>query len=128
MPPTTQDVLSIDDDHVVQLMITHALEDGSARFTAAMTGHEGLALATQAPFDVILLDLGLPDIDGFEVLRQLRSNERTHSIPVIFLTAQHSTEDKVRGFEMGAVDYITKPFELAELRARVRAQLRTLAL
>jgi len=106
-------------------MLVHALDDGTVRFTSAMTAQEGLSCAQRQSFDLILLDLGLPDLGGFEVVRQLKLDTRTKLVPVILLTAQDSTEDKVRGFENGAVDYITKPFELAELRARVRAQLRT---
>ena len=73
---------------------------------------------------MILLDLGLPGINGFELLRQLKESPETQAIPVIVLTAWNSTTDKLRGFELGAVDYLTKPFESAELRARLRAVLR----
>jgi signal transduction histidine kinase/HPt (histidine-containing phosphotransfer) domain-containing protein len=73
---------------------------------------------------LILLDLGLPGINGFELLRQLKESPETQTIPVIVLTAWNSTTDKLRGFELGAVDYLTKPFEPAELRARLRAVLR----
>ena len=73
---------------------------------------------------MILLDLGLPGVNGFELLRQLKESPETQTIPVIVLTAWNSTTDKLRGFELGAVDYLTKPFESAELRARLRAVLR----
>jgi len=68
--------------------------------------------------DLVLLDLGLPDINGFELLRQLKEAPETQTIPVIVLTAWNSTSDKLRGFELGATDYLTKPFATAELRAR----------
>src|ERR1035441_3568131 len=83
-----------------------------------------LNLARSQPFDLILLDLGLPGVNGFELLRQLKESPETQMIPVIVLTAWNSTTDKLRGFELGAVDYLTKPFEPAELRARLRAVLR----
>lgn len=118
-------VLSIDDDNVIQVMITHALNDGAVRFTSAHSGPEGLAQLQREHFDLVLLDIGMPDMDGFEILSRIKGSTQTKSIPVILLTAENTTEDKVRGFELGAVDYITKPFEVAELRARVRAQLRT---
>ena len=75
-------------------------------------------------FDLILLDLGLPGVNGFEVLRQLKESPQTEPTPVIVLTAWNATADKLRAFELGATDYLTKPFETAELRARLRAALR----
>ena len=84
----------------------------------------GSSWHAEQPFDLILLDLGLPGVNGFELLRQLKECPETQTIPVIVLTAWNSTTDKLRGFELGAVDYLTKPFEAAELRARLRAVLR----
>ena len=75
-------------------------------------------------YDLMLLDLGLPGSNGFEVLRYLKENPTERPLPVIVLTAWNSTTDKLRGFELGAVDYLTKPFESAELRARLCAALR----
>ena len=83
-----------------------------------------LKLVHESPVDLILLDLGLPGMNGFELLRQLKSASDTEPIPVLVLTAWNSTSDKLRGFELGAVDYLTKPFEAAELRARLFAALR----
>jgi diguanylate cyclase (GGDEF)-like protein len=74
---------------------------------------------------VILLDIGLPNVDGFEVCRRLKEHPSTRNIPIIFLTGTADTESKVRGLDLGAVDYVTKPFDQVELRARVRAALRT---
>src|ERR1017187_14958 len=100
------------------------LQDDHVTLVRASCASEGLKLALEKPFDLILLDLGLPGINGFEVLRQLKECPETQSIPVIVLTAWNSTSDKLRGFELGAADYLTKPFEPAELRARLRAVLR----
>src|SRR5205814_188986 len=75
--------------------------------------------------DLVLLDVDMPDMDGFEVCRRLKGQPATMNIPVVFLTGAGSTDEKIRGLELGAVDYVTKPFEPAELRARVRAALRT---
>ena len=100
------------------------LQDDHITLLSAKDASEGLKLAREKPLDLILLDLGLPGINGFELLRQLKECPETQTIPVIVLTAWNSTTDKLRGFELGAVDYLTKPFEPAELRARLRAVLR----
>jgi len=100
------------------------LQDDHITLISAKDVSEGFKLAREAPCDLILLDLGLPGVNGFELLRQLKECPETQTIPVIVLTAWNSTADKLRGFELGAVDYLTKPFEPAELRARVRAVLR----
>lgn len=93
-------------------------EDGITLATA-INGTAALGLIRREPFDLILLDLGLPDTDGFELLKQLKGQPESRMTPVIVLTAWNGTKDKLRGFELGAVDYITKPFEAAEFRARV---------
>src|SRR5215472_4403711 len=85
---------------------------------------EALEVLRGKPFELILLDLGLPGTNGFELLRRLKESPETEAIPVVVLTAWNSTNDKLRGFELGAVDYLTKPFESAELRARIFAVLR----
>jgi len=100
------------------------LQEDGITLVSAKDAPEGLRLAREKPLDLILLDLGLPGINGFELLRQLKECPETQSIPVIVLTAWNSTTDKLRGFELGAVDYLTKPFEPSELRARLRAVLR----
>ena len=89
----------------------------------ATNANVALGLVRREPFDLILLDLGLPDTDGFELLKQFKELPETRTAPVIVLTAWNGTKDKLRGFELGAVDYITKPFETAEFRARVRCAL-----
>ncbi|UJA18820.1 response regulator transcription factor [Thermoleophilia bacterium SCSIO 60948] len=85
-------------------------------------GASALAIASDADFDLLILDLGLPDIDGFSVLRELR--RRGEGLPVIILTARDDSGDMVSGLDAGGDDYITKPFKLEELLARVRVQLR----
>ena len=100
------------------------LHDDNITLASAKDASHALKSAREEHFDLILLDLGLPDVNGFDVLRQLKETPETQSIPVIVLTAWNSTKDKLRGFELGAVDYLTKPFEAAELRARVCAALR----
>ncbi|HEX2294329.1 MAG TPA: response regulator transcription factor [Actinomycetota bacterium] len=106
--------------------ITSFLEKGLAAngFTTAVaaTGAEGVALARSGEFDLVVLDIGLPDKDGFEVLRELR--ERNTTVPVIILTARDAVADTVQGLEGGADDYVTKPFRFEELLARIRARLR----
>jgi two-component system OmpR family response regulator len=89
---------------------------------AAGTGTEALRLARTRPFDLLILDVMLPDLDGFEIVRRLR--EDRNQVPVIFLTAKDTRDDKVAGLTMGGDDYITKPFHLDELTARVRTVLR----
>ena len=88
-------------------------------------GKEGLKLANQERPDLILLDLDMPDMSGFEVCRQLKADAELCMIPVIFLTGSGSLADKLKGLDLGAVDYVTKPFDGIELQARVRAALRT---
>src|SRR2546428_7082659 len=117
-------VLLVEDDSHLEEMLIAALVEDNIVVTGVKTGLEALRAVPQSRFDLILLDLGLPEMDGFEVLRQLNQAPPDRQVPVIVLTAWHATKDKLRSFELGAVDYITKPFELVELRARVRASLR----
>src|SRR5882724_3400550 len=118
-------VLLVEDDPSMPEILGALLSDDNITLANAKTASEALSLAREKHFDLILLDLGLPDTNGFDVLRQLKQAPETQSIPVIVLTAWNSTSDKLRGFELGAVDYLTKPFESAELRARLCAALRT---
>ncbi len=118
-------VLLVEDDPKLQEILSASLEEDNIDLENVRDGQEAMQAVHRKKYDLILLDLGLPGIDGFEVLRLLKKDVVSMSIPVIVLTAWHSTTDKLRGFEMGAVDYITKPFELIELRARLRATLRT---
>src|SRR5208282_3378388 len=117
-------VLLVEDDPRMPEVLAGLLQEDNITLVSAKDAPEGLRLAREKPLDLILLDLGLPGINGFELLRQLKECPETQSIPVIVLTAWNSTTDKLRGFELGAVDYLTKPFEPSELRARLRAVLR----
>ena len=85
--------------------------------------HAAAALLTQS-YDLVILDLSLPGLDGLDILRRIRGSEKTARLPVIILTARGSPEDRVKGLNLGADDYLPKPFELAELEARIRALLR----
>ncbi|OAI17575.1 response regulator transcription factor [Methylomonas koyamae] len=115
-------ILLVEDDAVLGDGLSRSLGDWGFDVTLAVTGsYADSALCTQ-PYDMVILDLGLPDMDGRDVLRQLRS--RKSAIPVLILTARDGLNDRVGGLELGADDYMTKPFELRELEARVRALLR----
>lgn len=114
-------ILLIEDDRNIGSFITASLSGNGYRVTTALTGREGMSLAASLCPDVILLDLGLPDMDGCNVLRQLRS---WSSISVIILSARTTEQDKVDALDLGADDYITKPFGTAELMARIRTSLR----
>ena len=121
-------VLVVDDEPVnVQLLQRKLQWDGLQVLTAG-DGQACLDIAKEKRPDLILLDVMMPGMDGFEVCQKLREEERTKSIPVIFVTAQNSKEGKLEGLQAGAVDYITKPIDLEETTARVRAQLNYLAI
>src|SRR5215813_11111326 len=117
-------VLLVEDDPGTPEVLSVLLHEDNVTLTSAKDAMEALSLASENHFDLVLLDLGLPGVDGFELLQKLKELPATQSIPVIVLTAWNSTADKLRGFELGAVDYLTKPFESSELRARVRAALK----
>lgn len=117
-------VLIIDDEeHIVEL-IRYNLETAGFRTLEAYNGIDGLLLAKKEIPDIILLDVMLPGIDGLEVCKKIRSDEKLKSIPVIMLTAKSEEIDKILGLELGADDYITKPFSVRELTARIKAVLR----
>jgi CheY-like chemotaxis protein/nitrogen-specific signal transduction histidine kinase/HPt (histidine-containing phosphotransfer) domain-containing protein len=116
--------LLVEDDPRMSEVLGVLLHEDQITLSSAGDAPAALKHIRQTGVDLILLDLGLPGMNGFELLRQLKSSPDTDSIPVIVLTAWNSTSDKLRGFEMGAVDYLTKPFESAELRARLCAALR----
>ncbi|MEI6064942.1 MAG: response regulator transcription factor [Pseudanabaena sp. ELA748] len=117
-------LLLIDDDPIISEMVTINLEHAGYQVIQASDGIKGQALAIQLMPDMIILDLMLPRVDGFTVCQRLRRDERTKEIPVMMLTAMGQIQDKVEGFNAGADDYLTKPFELDEMLARVRALLR----
>lgn len=115
-----QEVVLVIDDTVENLAVIGEILRGSFKVKVAQSGMRGLQLAqSETPPDLILLDIMMPEMDGYEVLRRLQSDERTRDIPVIFLTAMSSIEDERHGLELGAVDYITKPISPPILQARV---------
>ncbi len=116
-------ILVVDDEPHFAAFLTKGLESAGYRVETASTGAEGYNLAVQPRVDLVLLDVGLPDIDGFSVLSEIR-RERT-DVPIIMLTARGEVEDRVRGLDLGANDYLPKPFAFTELVARVRSQLRS---
>jgi diguanylate cyclase (GGDEF)-like protein len=115
-------ILVIDDEAVVFDVIEAFLED-SYDLSYADNGQQGLIMARSEPPDLILLDIGMPDINGYELCWMLKSNPDTESIPVVFVTAFGSAEDEAAGLAAGAVDYISKPINPAVLKARVRTQM-----
>jgi len=117
-------ILVIEDEPDIQELIRYNLSREGYRVTCAGTGEDGLARASQNPPDVVLLDLMLPGIDGLEVCRQLKSERSTRQIAIIMLTAKGEESDIVSGLELGADDYVTKPFSPKVLVARIRALLR----
>jgi len=114
-------ILLVDDEHSVQKLLSSALRKDGYEVVAALDGRAALDRVADNAFDLIVLDLTLPKIDGFEVCRQVRA---TSSVPIIMLTAKVEEIDKVLGLEIGADDYITKPFSMREFRSRVKAVLR----
>jgi DNA-binding response OmpR family regulator len=112
----------IEDEPRISSFVAKGLKAEGLATTVAATGREGLVLALTGGFELVILDLGLPDIDGFEVLKKIRAQDET--LPVIILTARTSGEDTVTGLTSGADDYMPKPFRFAELVARVRLRLR----
>jgi two-component system cell cycle response regulator len=121
----SQSVLVIDDSIDVHRLVEVRLRPEALAIHHAMSGEEGIAKARELLPDLILLDVDLPLVTGFEVCQRLKEDPATVQLPVIFLTGASEVYAKVQGFDLGAVDYVTKPFEPAELRARVRAALRT---
>jgi len=120
-----QRVLMIDDSLPLHTLVQAQFEAHNMLLYSAYDGESGLSSALSVRPGVILLDVDLPQMDGFEVCRRLKSSKETSLIPVTFLTADFATVDKVKALDLGAVDYVTKPFKADELSARVRATLRT---
>ena len=117
-------ILLIEDDRDMRELVAGHLEHSGFRVECAADGIKGQALALQANPDVILLDLMLPHVDGITLCQRLRRDERSAGIPILMITALGGTKDKVSGFNSGADDYLTKPFDLEELLARVKALIR----
>jgi CheY-like chemotaxis protein len=121
-------ILIVDDQPINVQLLKRKLEGQGLRTLSAHGGPEALELAAREKPDLILLDVMMPDMDGIEVCQRLQRDEETRQIPVIFITARNTKENKLEGLGMGAVDYITKPIDLDETLARVQTQLRCVAL
>ena len=120
-----QSILAIDDSEDIHKLLDVRLHPEGVVLHHTLDPSEGLRMARDLLPDLVLLDIDMPKLTGFEVCAALKTDATTASIPIIFLTAASDALNKVHGFDLGAVDYVTKPFDAAELRARVRAALRT---
>jgi DNA-binding response OmpR family regulator len=121
MPDRAPRILLADDEQAIQTLLSYPLQKDGYEVVRASDGREALARFGEQAFDLVVLDVMMPRLDGLEVCRRLRSRS---SVPIIMLTAKAEEIDKVLGLELGADDYITKPFSLREFRSRVRAALR----
>jgi len=120
-------ILVVDDDRVVQQVVTMALRGHGYRVTIAQSGAEALDIIAQQHPDLIILDIIMPDLDGFEVCRRIRANPFTGKIPILFLTSRDRPADRARGLDAGSDDFLSKSAISTQLLARVRAILRRLA-
>jgi len=120
--PDDGNLLVVDDELFLREAVATSLRFLGFEVIAAENGTDALRLARNRPFDLLILDVMLPDVDGFEIVRRLRRDG--NQVPVIFLTAKDTQDDKVTGLTIGGDDYMTKPFGLEELAARVRTVLR----
>ena len=125
MNSTPCKVLLVEDDPELDEIVGAALQPDNIEVEGVRNGPTALQRTRECSYDLILVDLGLPGMSGFEVLQELKRDSATQSTPVVLLTSWQGISDKMRGFELGAADYITKPFQLVELRARIGATLRT---
>lgn len=116
-------ILIVDDNKENLKVVSNFLKERDYQIVLALNGNSALDLLQQYKIDLILLDIMMPEMNGFDVCRQLKSNDATRGIPVVFLTAKNEAEDIVEGFKTGGVDYITKPFNKQELHARVQNHL-----
>lgn len=117
-------IFIVDDNPANVKVLAQVLALAGYRFLVAMDGVSGIQKITKAQPDLILLDIMMPDLDGFETCKRLKASTETHNIPIIFMTALASTADKVKGLSLGAVDYITKPFQQEEVIARIETHLK----
>lgn len=125
---TLPKLLAIDDSELIHRLLRVRLHGERVELHMASNPKDGLRMAKQLKPEVILLDIDMDELDGFEVLQRLKADPETQDISVIFISASNDTTDRVKGLDLGAVDFITKPFEVVELKARVRSALRVQAL
>ncbi len=116
-------VLAVDDEPQNLRFLGKLVSDSGYDLAMAENGSQALNFARKDAPDLILLDIMMPDMDGYEVCEQLKNDVATRHIPVIFLTAKTAADDVVKGFEAGGVDYVTKPFNAAELLARIKTHI-----
>jgi len=121
---TKERILVVDDEPDILSILVYQLSREGFSVSTAVNGQSAISAAVADPPDLVVLDLMLPAVDGYEVLRTLRRDERTATVPVLLLTARKEEEERVRGFEYGADDYVTKPFSARELALRLKALLR----
>lgn len=117
-------ILIIDDDNAINELIKINLELAGYKVLQALDGIKGFALAKQELPNAIILDVMMPEVDGYTVAQRIRQNPETKNIPILMLTALSQLNDKVKGFDIGVDDYLVKPFEMEELKVRVRALLK----
>lgn len=117
-------ILIVDDEEINRILLASILEENGFDYCMAANGDEAISVAAQEQPDLILLDIMMPDKDGYQACKELKEDPVTTHIPIIFISTMGDTEDKVKGLELGGTDYITKPFDTGELLARVNGQLK----
>jgi two-component system, sensor histidine kinase and response regulator len=123
LPPTRADILIVDDTPANLQLLATSLSKHGYNVRAVIDGRHALMAARAVPPDLILLDIMMPDMDGYEVCEQIKTDPTLHAIPVIFISALDETVDKVRGFQLGGADYVSKPFKIEEVLARMEIHL-----
>jgi DNA-binding response OmpR family regulator len=118
-------ILVVDDDAEIRELTHLVLSDAGYAVSAVASGSEALKAARHQPFDLVLLDINMPEMDGWETLRLMQADEDVSSVPVVMFTVKNEVRDRIHGMQEGATDYITKPFRVDELLARVRRILET---
>jgi signal transduction histidine kinase len=116
-------VLIVDDEELNRILLSTSLQEAGYMVEAAEDGQQALLMLTDRPFDIVLLDLVMPGMDGYQVCEQIKADERTRDLPVIFVSALEEIGDKVRAFSAGGADYVTKPFQFEEVLARVETHM-----
>lgn len=120
------DILVVDDDKLVQKIVKRSLESEGIKVRSALNGEDGLAEAYKSTPDIILLDVEMPGLSGYEVCHQLRENPRTSDVPVVFISSHSSLRERMQGYEAGADDYLVKPFDPEHLMAKIRVLIKYL--
>ena len=117
------DILLVDDSPANLHLLMDILEGQHYDVRVANSGQRALAAARSSPPDIVMLDITMPDMDGYEVCRELKADDATRDVPIIFVSARDDGMDKVKAFQVGGADYVTKPFQLVEVVARIEHQL-----